>query len=352
MEGIRVGSMWLVVVASAVGLLAAQGEPGGAALRHPEERHVANIRQLTFSGENAEAYFSPDDRRLIFQRHEGADSCDQIYVLELKSNRRRRVSTGRGRTTCGFFFPDGRRILYSSTHHADPNCPPRPDYARGYVWSLHPSYDIFVARPDGSRLRQLTRTPGYDAEATIAADGRIVFTSTRDGDLDIYTMNRDGSNVRRLTDRLGYDGGGVFSPDGTKIAWRAQYPTDPKEVEDYKSLLQEGVVRPSRLEIWVMDADGSNKRQLTHNGAANFGPAFHPDGKRIIFASNMADPQGRNFDLYLINVDGSGLERVTYHELFDAFPMFSSDGKKLVWASNRNQRLRGETNIFIADWVE
>jgi Tol biopolymer transport system component len=323
-----------------------------AELALPEERHLKNVRQLTFGGENAEAYFSPDNRLLIFQTHAGADACDQIEILDLGSGERRQVSTGKGRTTCGFFFPGGKRVLFSSTHHADPTCPPRPDYSRGYVWSLHLSYDIFVANLDGSDLKRLTDAPGYDAEATIGPNGRIVFTSARDGDLEIYTMNLDGSDVRRLTDRIGYDGGAFFSPDGRKIVWRAQYPSDPQEITDYQSLLKEGQVRPSQLELWVMEADGSRKRQLTRNGAANFAPFWHPDGNRIIFASNQADPKSRNFDLYLINADGTGLERVTFHELFDSFPMFSSDGKKLVWASNRNQKARGETNIFIADWVE
>ncbi|MFQ5818046.1 MAG: TolB family protein [Terriglobia bacterium] len=339
----------LLGIAGAAVLLLAQAQ---VPLALPEEVHLRNVRQLTFGGENAEAYFSPDNRWLIFQAHAEAQACDQIYVMDTAGGKRRRVSTGRGRTTCGYFFPDGQRILYSSTHHADRRCPPRPDYSRGYVWALDPNYDIFTAQPDGSELRPLTTTPGYDAEATIARAGRIVFTSTRDADLEIYTMNPDGSDLRRLTHRIGYDGGAVFSPAGGKIAWRAQYPTNPEEIGDYQALLSEGLVRPSRLELWVMDADGANKRQLTHNGAANFAPAFHPDGERIIFASNLHDPQGRNFDLYLINVDGSGLERVTYHSAFDAFPMFSSDAKKLVWASNRQQRVRGETNIFIADWVK
>jgi TolB protein len=333
------------------GLLLAAG-PADDPLWHPEERRLRNIRQLTFSGENAEAYFSPDNRWLIFQSHEEPGTCDQIYVMDINGESRRLVSTGQGRTTCGFFFPDGEHILYSSTHHHDPNCPPRPDYSQGYVWALHPSYDIFVARRDGSGLRQLTATPGYDAEATVAGDGRIVFTSARDADLEIYTMNPDGTGVRRLTHRVGYDGGAVFSPDGTRIAWRAQYPNSPEEEADYRALLARGLVRPSRLELWVMEADGSNPRQLTQNGAANFAPAFHPDSRRLIFASNLADPKSRNFDLYLINLDGTGLERVTFHPEFDGFPMFSADGRKLVWASNRNARRPGDTNLFIADWAE
>ncbi len=319
----------------------------------PEEIHLRNVRQLTFSGENAEAYFSADDRQLIFQFHEGADRCDQIYTMAPDGSGRRMVSTGKGKTTCSYFFPDGRRVLYASTHAADPECPPAPDYSRGYVWRLYPEFDLFTAKPDGSDLRRLTATPGYDAEATISRDGKkIVFTSTRDGDIDIYTMGADGSNVKRLTTEVGYDGGPFFSPDGTKIVYRAHHPQDPREIVEYKELLNDGSLRPTRFELFVMDADGGNKRQITNIGAASFAPFFHPDGKRIIFASNLQEPRSRNFDLYLINLDGSGLERITYHDAFDSFPMFSSDGKRLVWASNRNQARRGDTNIFLADWVE
>jgi len=334
------------------GLLVTVTAAQNDSLRHPEEKRLRNIRQLTFGGENAEAYFSGDGKQIIFQSHEGAGRCDQIYTMNLEGTAKRMVSTGRGKTTCAFFFPNGRRILYSSTHAARPDCPPPPDYSRGYVWVLYPDYDIYTARPDGSNLCRLTATPGYDAEATVSRDGRIVFTSTRDGDIDIYTMDAKGKNVRRLTTELGYDGGAFFSPDGRKIVYRAHHPRDPAEVADYQRLLRSHQLRPSRFELFVMDADGSNKRQITSNGAANFAPFFHPDGKRIIFASNLHDPRGRNFDLYLINLDGTGLERVTYHELFDSFPMFSPDGRKLVWASNRNQKQRGDTNIFLTDWVE
>lgn len=272
--------------------------------------------------------------------------------MDVDGGRLRRVSTGKGRTTCGYFFPSQRRILYSSTHLADSACPPPPDYSRGYVWALH-DYDIFTARVDGADLRRLTATAGYDAEATIAADGkRIVFTSIRDGDLEIYTMDADGANLRRLTHQEGYDGGAFFSPDGRRIVYRAHHPTDAQELAEYRALLSRGLVRPTRLEIFIMDADGSNKRQLTHNGAANFAPFFHPNGRQVIFSSNVHDPRGRNFDLYLINLDGTGLERVTTHPDFDGFPMFSPDGKRLVFASNRGARVRGETNLFIADWVE
>jgi len=319
----------------------------------PEEKHLRNVRQITFGGENAEAYFSKDDKQLIFQSHEGEDTCDQIYLMDLEGKNKRMVSTGKGRTTCAYFFPNGKRILYSSTHVAGPNCPAPVDYSKGYVWKLHPEFDIFTAKPDGSDVKRLTNSPGYDAEATISRDGKkIVFNSLRSGDPEIYVMDANGKNVKQLTNEPGYDGGPFFSPDRKKIVYRAAHPETEAEKKDYQDLIQTSQLRPTRLEIYVMDADGSNKRQLTKAGAASFAPFFHPDGKRIIFASNLENPRGRNFDLYLINVDGTGLERVTYSPEFDSFPMWTSDGKKLVWASNRNAAKRGDTNIFIADWVD
>ncbi len=319
----------------------------------PNEKHLRNIKQLSFGGENAEAYFSPDGRKLIFQSTRDGHECDQIYTMNVDGSDVRMISTGTGRTTCSYFFPDLGHILYSSTHLGGKECPPRPDFSQGYVWAIYPTYDIFVARPNGSQLKQLTNSPGYDAEATISTNGKkVVFTSIRDGDLDIYTMDANGRNVRRLTDQLGYDGGPFFSADGKQIVFRANHPQTEKEKSDYLNLLKENLIRPSTLEIWVMNADGSNKRQVTRNNKANFAPYFFPDGKRIIFASNMNDPKGRDFDLYVINVDGSGLERVTDNDTFDGFPMFSPDGKRLVFASNRNAKTRGETNVFIADWVE
>ena len=332
----------------------------GEILLPAEQKHLKNARQLTFGGQNAEAYFSADDKQLIFQ-HQGHDvPCDQIYsmVVETPDGKPavpKLLSTGKGRTTCSYFFPAGDKILFSSTHAANPDCPPKPDYSHGYVWPIYSTYQIYAAKPDGSGLKQLTNAPGsYNAEATITRDGKhIVFTSTRNGDLDIYTMDADGSNVKQLTHELGYDGGPFWSYDGTKIVYRAQHPTTPEEIKDYKDLYAQGLIRPGNLEIWVMNADGSNKHQVTHNGAANFAPYWLPDGKRIIFASNQADPKnGRDFDLYVINEDGSGQERITFHPEFDAFPMFTSDGKRLVWASNRNGKEPHETNIFIADWVE
>ncbi len=318
----------------------------------PQEVHFARLTQLTFGGENAEAYFSFDGQRLIFQSTRPPYECDQIFTMNLDGSDLRLVSTGKGRTTCGYFYPDGKSLLYASTHEAGAACPPRPGFDRGYVWPVYESYDIYRAALDGSNLRPLTRTPGYDAEATISPDGRIVFTSVRDGDMEIYSMNGDGSDVRRLTHRPGPDGGPFFSADGTRIVFRGRPLSPGPELDDYRTLLKDGVWRPTRLEIYVMDRDGRNLRQVTANGAANFAPFFHPDGQRIIFASNLHDPKGRDFDLYLVNVDGTGLERLTYNDTFDGFPMFSPDGRKLVFASNRHQRAAGETNIFIADWVE
>ncbi|HEY0284223.1 MAG TPA: hypothetical protein VGC23_02465 [Vicinamibacterales bacterium] len=333
---------WMAVIAPA-----AQAPPPAGA-----ERHLANVRQLTTGGENAEAYFSPDGKQLIYQTTPGtAGACDQIFTMNVDGSNKKQLSKG-GRTTCGYFFPDGQSILYASTHLGSAECPPRPSYARGYVWPIYDTYDIFRAGPDGSNSRRLTSTPGYDAEATIGPDGRIVFTSVRDGDMDIYSMNGDGSDVRRLTNRPGPDGGPWFSPDGKQIIFRGRPINDPKELADYQGLLKEGLWRPSTLEIYVMNRDGSNVRQVTRLGGANFAPAWHPDGKRILFASNTKDPKGRDFDIFTINLDGSGLEQITFNSTFDGFPMFSPDGKRLVFGSNRNAKSEGETNVFVADWVE
>ncbi|MDZ7290971.1 MAG: hypothetical protein ONB44_12340 [candidate division KSB1 bacterium] len=336
---------------------ASEPKTDSSPLIFPGEKHLANIRQLTREGENsAEAYFSfgTQPQRIIFQSTRPPFHCDQIFTLELKKKARPKlVSTGKGRTTCGYFLKDNKHIIYSSTHLGGEACPPPPSMQRGYVWALYPEYDIFMARDDGTNLQQLTSTPGYDAEATVSPDGKkIVFTSVRDGDLDIYIMNVDGTEVRRLTNTPGYDGGPFFSLDGNHIVYRAAHPQTPEELKDYQDLLKDNLIRPSKLEIFVMNADGTNQRQVTSLGAASFAPFFHPSGKKIIFASNYADPKRRNFDLYLINLDGTELERVTYYEDFDGFPMFSPDGKKLLFCSNRNAAAPRQTNVFISDWVE
>lgn len=316
------------------------------------EGHLTNIRQLTFGGQNAEAYFSRSGRQIVFQRQESDSGCDQQYVINADGTGMHRVSSGRGRTTCGYFSHADRRIFYASTEHLGSACPPRPDYSLGYVWALY-DYDIYAADSSGAAPLRLSGSPRYDAEATLSPNGRkIVFTSLRDGDLEIYTMDVDGSNLRRLTHTLGYDGGPFFSPDGKQIVYRAWHPHTAQDSTDYLGLIGRDLVRPTRMEIWVMDADGRNQHQVTSLGGANFAPYFHPDGRRIIFASNHKNPRSRNFDLYLINRDGTGLEQVTTNADFDAFPMFSPDGRRLVWASNRHGRVAGETNLFIADWVE
>jgi len=322
---------------------------------HPKEVHLRNIRQLTSGGENAEAYFSLDGQKIIFQSTREPYKCDQIFTMNRDGTNVKLVSTGKGRTTCGYFTPDGKRIIYASTHLGSPDCPPPADRSEGYVWPIYRTFDIFSAKVDGTDLKRLTTTDGYDAEGTISPDGKkIVFTSARDGDLDIYDMNLDGTQQRRLTNELGYDGGAWHSQDSQWIVWRASRPKTPEEIAQYKNLFAKNLVMPTKLEIMVMRADGSDKRQLTHNGAANFAPYFHPNGKQIIFASNVNNPNPRspNFDLYLINRDGTGLQQITFDEGFDGFPMFTSNGKQLIWASNRHGKTEGETNIFIADWVD
>ncbi|MBI4502206.1 MAG: PD40 domain-containing protein [Gemmatimonadetes bacterium] len=339
----------LLALLAGVSHLAAQGVSQAA---EPAEKFFGAITQVTFGGQNAEAYFSADGKRLILQRQENDSTCDQEYTINADGSDLRRVSNGLGRTTCGYFYANDQRILYSSTFKAGSRCPVPPDMSRGYTWGLF-DYDIYTAKPDGSDLKQLTTTPRYDAESVLSPDGkRIVFTSLRDGDLDLYTMNVDGTGVRRVTDRMGYDGGAVWSPDGKLIAWRAWYPQTDQEKTDYQELLKQNLVRPTRMELWVANVDGSNARQVTNLGGANFAPAFTPEGKRLIFASNYTNPRSRNFDLYLVNLDGSGLSQVTTYNDFDAFPMFSPDGKKLVFASNRYGKVAGETNIFIAEWKE
>ena len=263
------------------------------------------------------------------------------------------LNSGKGRTTCGFFFPDGKRFLYASTHLTGGACPPAPDRSQGYVWPIYPSYEIFSASVDGSGLKRLTKNPGYDAEGTISPDGRkIVFTSMRAGDLDIYTMNADGSGTKKLTTEKGYDGGPFFSWDGKTIVYRAYHPKTKDELKEYESLLKQNLIKPTRAEIFMMSSDGSNKRQLTNNGAANWAPFLHPNNRQIIFSSNVHDPERRSFSLYVINVDGTGLERITYGARFDSFPMFSRDAKRLVFASTRNAKESREFNIFIADWMQ
>lgn len=326
----------------------------------PSESHLANIRQLTFSGKNAEAYFSFDGRQLVYQSTLEPDgnthrACYQIYIMNLEGSNVYRVSTGTGGTTCGYFYPGDRRVLFSSTHVNSTACPPEPPRGPRYRWALD-DYDLFTMSLKGWDLQRLTATPGYDAEATISPDGRtIIWTSVRDGDLDLYTMKLDGTNVKRLTETIGYDGGAFFSPDSKRIVYRAHHPTTEKDVKAYQELLAKNLVEPSQMEIFIMNADGSQQTPITKNGRANFAPYFLPDGKRVIFSSNLSTPENHqgppSFHLYVINDDGTGQEQITYEGNFNSFPMFSPDGTKLAWSSDRNAASRGEYNIFIADWV-
>jgi Tol biopolymer transport system component len=321
-----------------------------------EEKHLRNLRQLTFGGENAEGYFSPDGKKLVFQARGDGVPCDRIYVLDLDSGKQQQVSSGKGRTTCAYFtYPDGKGIFYSSTHLAGDECPQAPDHGHSRMWPVFPSYDIFLKKPDGT-LENLTRTPGYDAEGTACfRDGRIVFTSDRDGDLEIYIMDpgKLGDKPVRITREPGYDGGAYFSPDCRRLVWRAARPQG-QALEKYRELLRRHLVQPKQLEIYVANADGSNVRQITQLGAASFAPYYLPDNRRIIFASNYKSR--RNFDLYLIDPDakdpGATLERITRSPVFESFPMFSPDGKYLVFASNRNAKKPGETNLFLAEWTD
>ena len=291
--------------------LAAQQSAEPPTLATPQEKHLRNVRQLTFGGQNAEAYLSADGQKLIFQSTRDNLQCDQMFTMNVDGSNVQMVSNGKGRTTCGYFYPNGKTILYSSTYLTDAQCPPRPDFSKGYTWAVYPGFEIFAANPDGSGLMQLTNTPGYDAEATVSEDGKkIVFTSMRNGDLDIYTMDADGRHVKQLTHELGYDGGPFFSPDSKRIVYRAYHPTSAKEFTDYNELLAQNLIRPTSLELWIMNSDGGHKRRITNLGAASFAPSFFHNGKRIIFASNDGSTGGMgNFELYAINLDGNNLEQ-------------------------------------------
>jgi len=346
----------LLVATAAVGEAPGPKVPPTAApsdsLIREGEKHFQHLWQLTFGGENAEAYWSSDGTKLIFQSTRDGYPCDQEFVMEMGTGAVRRVSTGKGRTTCGYFYDGDRRVLFSSTHLGGDSCPPTPDYSQGYVWAVYPAYDVFTARPDGSDLRCFIKTPGYDAESTVSIDRKwIVFTSVRNSDLDLYKMRTDGSGVVRLTDRIGYDGGAFFSRDGQWICYRAEYPANDSARADYQRLLSQHLIRPGHLDLWVMRADGSSKTQVTHQPGASFAPYFTPDGKSLIYSSNWENPHGRNFDLYLVPVAGGELAAVTRDASFDGFSMFSPDGRWLVFASNRGAKQRGETNLFLAEWT-
>lgn len=328
-----------------------------------QEKHLKNLRKITFGGDNAEAYFSPDGKKLSFQSNNPAWGlkCDQIYWLSLEKQgadtayQPHLLSTGKGRTTCSYYLPNGKDILYASTHLAADSCPPAPAPRkdRKYLWAVYSGFDIFVADEQGNIKKQLTNGIGYDAEATVSPKGdKIVFTSDRSGDLELWTMDIDGKNQKQITFGLGYDGGAFFSPDGKKLVFRASRPQTEEEIMEYKDLLKENLVAPTNMEIYTCNVDGSDLKKITNLGKANWAPFFHPSGKKIIFSSNHHSQRGYDFQLYMINLDGSGLEQITFESIFNAFPMFSPDGKKLVFSSNRNNGGGRDTNLFIADWVD
>ncbi len=331
-------------------------------LAYPEESHFKNVKQLTFGGDNAEAYWSFDDSKLVFQSNfdKWGLQCDQIFVTDPVNNNMndsipQLISTGMGRTTCAYFLPGDTLIVYASTHLGGEECPVEPERVPGgkYVWPVYDSYDIFIADLKGNLVNQLTSDPGYDAEATVSPQGdKIVFTSTRSGDLELYIMDIDGSNIIQITDELGYDGGAFFSPDGSKLVFRSSRPKTDEEIKEYTDLLSEGLVQPTNMEIYTVNVDGSDLTQVTNLGKANWAPFYHPSGNKIIFSSNHKGARGFQFNLYMINTDGTGLEQISYDGVFDAFPMFSYDGKKLVFSSNRNNNGTRDTNLFVADWVD
>ncbi|MGA3028782.1 MAG: hypothetical protein ABSF98_28925 [Bryobacteraceae bacterium] len=315
--------------------------------------HLSNIRQLTFGGQNAESYWSPDGKRLIFQSTRDDAKCDQIYIMNADGSNPHRVSTGQGVTTCSYFLPDGKHILYASTHLAGPECPPRPDHSKEYVWAVYAGFDIFVATDEGKIVRRLTDTPGYDAEATVNwKDRKIVYTSKASGDLDLWTMKLDGTGKTRLTTAPGYDGGGVFSRDGKKLVWRAYRPKDAAALERYRQLLANDLTAPMKMELFVANADGSGEKQITSFGCASFAPQFTPDGQRIVFSSNKNKCDSREFELFTINVDGNDLQQVTSFGGFTSFPEFSPDGRELAFTSTQNAKSHYEFNIFVADWKD
>lgn len=339
-------------------------EKGEQTKHYKEERHLKNVQQLTYGGDNAEAYWSFDNKSLVFQSNNPGWglSCDQIFVTKAKETKADKngvrqtpdmVSTGKGRTTCSYYMPGNKSVLYASTHLATDACPPEVPKNGKYVWMLYPEFDIFVADLKGKVMKQLTHTPFYDAEATVSPKGdKIVFTSLRTGDPELFTMNLDGSDVKQVTNALGYDGGAFFSPDGSKLIFRASRPTTPEDVAEYKDLLSQNMVQPTKMELFICNVDGSDLKQITSLGGANWAPYMHPSGQKVLFSSNHKSSRGFPFNIFMINVDGTGLEQITFDNSFDSFPMFSFDGKKIAFSSNRNNGGTRDTNVFVAKWKD
>lgn len=340
-------------------------DPTTDTLRFEGEVHLRNIKQLTFGGNNAEAYWSFDDNSLVFQsdwEKINSQGCDQIFIMNADGSQissdetYRQISTGKGRTTCSYYLMDGR-LIYSSTHEDSEECPESVMFTDGrYVWPIYDGYDIFITDKNVSTTSLLIGGEGYDAEPTASPDGKyIVFTSMRSGDLELWRYEIETGKILQLTNTLGYDGGAFFSRDSKSIVWRASRPTGD-EATKYEKLLSEGLIEPRSMNIFISDIEGKNVKKVTDLPGANWAPFFHPSGNRIIFSSNhhSMEEGGRLFDLFIINLDGTGLEQITYSGTFDAFPMFSFNGKKIVFASNRREDRKGsrETNVFVADWID
>jgi Tol biopolymer transport system component len=314
-----------------------------------ESQHLKAIRQVTYGLARAgEGYFSPDGRSIIFQavphfpasiyhRSKPDEDGYQIFLAELNENAAAKlVSTGKGRCTCSFFHPNGKSILFASTHLSpsdEAERPKGPAYSRTarYRWEFPESMDIFAADLDGHGLVRLTDAPGYDAEGSYSPDGsQIVFTSFRDGDAEIYIMNADGTNARRITRAKGYDGGPFFSPDGKRIIYRSDRRNN------------------DLLQIYINNPEGTAERALTSNEFVNWGPFWHPDCRHIVYATSKHGHS--NYEIYLMDVDTGREERITYHEGFDGLPVFNPDGKRLMWTSSGRTDDR-KSQLFIADFA-
>ena len=341
---------------------ASSGATWVSELNYEGEDHFYGMRQLTDGGDNAEAYFSFDGTMLTFQSNaeKWGNECDQIYAFNwdtdtILEKEPQMISNGLGRTTCAYFLPGDTTILYASTFTGDSACPAVPERGEGgaYVWPIYEDFDIYVSDLQGNLIDTLISGPGYDAEATVSPDGKhIVFTSTRSGDLELYVCNIDGSNIKQVTTGLGYDGGAFFSPDSKKLVFRSSRPQTEEEISKYKGLLEQGLVEPTNMEIYTCNIDGSDLKQITSLGQANWAPFYHPSGEKIVFSSNHHSERGFPFNLFMIDADGQNLQQISFDKAFDSFPMFSPDGKKLVFASNRNNGGGRATNLFIVDWQE
>jgi Tol biopolymer transport system component len=314
------------------------------------EDHLTKVTQLTFTGENTQASFSPDNKNIIFQSTRNRLRCDAIFRMHSDGSDISQISSGKGIASSAVISPDNNSIIYSSTQKVDYQCPSKPEYSKAYSWLLYSSYDLFKDELTGGSDERIIKSSSYDGGAVYSPKGdKIIFSSGRTGDLELYIANSDGNNVKQLTNIDGYDGDAVFSRDGKYIVWRASRPKG-NDLHDYRYQLSQGIIKEGKFEIFMMKLAGGKPIQLTNNGATNFSPSFDPNSNNIIFSSNMSQKDGRNYDIYTLNLKTRKLERITYYSGFDGYPVFSSDGKKLLFTSSRNFRYKAEKNIFIVNW--